>query len=84
MDSPEERNKKIKALEWEMSQVDFWSDKNRAQAVIKEIADLKTEIAGEGKYDKGEAIMTILAGAGGVDAEDFARMLLQMYLLQEE
>jgi peptide chain release factor 2 len=60
--------------------VDFWADKNKAQATIKEIADLKAEISGIGKYDNGDTIMTILAGAGGVDAEDFARMLLQMYL----
>ena len=58
---------------------DFWADKNRAQAVIKEIAELKAEIAGAGKYDKGDAILTILSGAGGDDAEDFSKMLLQMY-----
>ncbi len=80
MPEKEEQNKKLKELEMEMSSVDFWSDKNRAQAVIKEIADLKAEIAGVGKYDSGDAILTILAGAGGVDAEDFARMLSEMYL----
>lgn len=76
----EDKKKKLAELEAQMGVVDFWADKNKAQAVIKEIADLKAEMAGAGKYDKGEAIMTILAGAGGVDAEDFARMLLQMYL----
>jgi peptide chain release factor 2 len=80
MSNQEEIQKKISELEAQMTAVDFWANKAKAQAVIKGIADLKAEIAGVGKYDKGETIMTILAGAGGVDAEDFARMLLQMYL----
>ena len=57
----------------------FWVDKARAQAVIKELQDLKTETESGGKYDRGNAILSIVAGAGGDDAEDFARMLLSMY-----
>jgi len=71
---------KLAELEALMTKPDFWSDKNQAQAILKEIADLKTEIAGVGKYDSGHAILTVLAGAGGIDAEDFARMLVEMYL----
>jgi len=80
MAEKEIENKKLAELETEMTGVDFWVDKNKAQAVIKEIADLKAEIAGVGKYDSGDAVLTIMAGAGGIDAEDFARMLLEMYL----
>jgi len=54
-------------------------DKNRAQTVIKEIADLKAEISGVGKYDKSDAVLTIFAGAGGDDAEDWAKILFEMY-----
>jgi peptide chain release factor 2 len=80
MSENEVKKKRLAELEAQMNGVDFWSDKNKAQAVIKEIADLKADIAGEGKYDKGDAILTILSGAGGDDAEDFSKMLLQMYL----
>jgi peptide chain release factor 2 len=70
---------KLAELEALMMGPDFWADKNQAQAVIREIAELKAEIAGVGKYDGGDAILTILSGAGGDDAEDFSKMLLQMY-----
>lgn len=71
---------KISELESEMASALFWSDKVHAQAVIKEIAELKAKIAGVGKYDKGNAVMTIFSGAGGDDAEDFSGMLVRMYL----
>ena len=62
-----------------MGAADFWSNKHQAQALVKELQDLKTEAEGGGKYDRGNAILTIVAGAGGDDAEDFAHMLLEMY-----
>lgn len=77
LNKPEEE---IKELEASMMEVNFWNDKDKAQAVIRRIAELKAEIAGEGKYDAGDAVMTIFSGAGGDDAEDFSSILLNMYL----
>ena len=70
----------IKKLEEKISSPDFWNDKNKAQAVLKELSELKTNRAGVNKYDKGNAVLTIISGAGGDDAEDFSKMLLSMYL----
>ncbi|TBT84700.1 peptide chain release factor 2 [Propioniciclava sinopodophylli] len=59
---------------------------SRAEAE-KELGGLKDEIAAleirtllSGEYDERDAVVTIRAGAGGVDAADFAEMLLRMYL----
>ena len=62
-----------------MSGADFWNDKNNAQTLIKELQELNNPTPVGGKYDSGDAVMTIFAGAGGDDAEDFAFMLFQMY-----
>jgi peptide chain release factor 2 len=77
--STEEIQNEINNLEAEMSNIDFWNDKLHAQVVIKTIADLKDMLLGEKKYDKGNAVLSILSGAGGDDAEDFSAMLLRMY-----
>ncbi|GAB3249324.1 peptide chain release factor 2 [Alteromonas gracilis] len=42
-----------------------------------ESMEIRTLLSGE--YDEREAIVTIRAGAGGVDAADFAQMLMRMY-----
>ena len=78
----EETEKKIAELEAEMVRPDFWQDKSRAQKIIKELQDLKSgRDAGEGfgPYDDHSAVLTIFSGAGGDDAEDFSRILLEMY-----
>lgn len=71
---------KIVEIEATMNATDFWSDKARAQAIIRELGELKEKLAGVGKYDRGNAVMTIFSGAGGDDSEDFSGMLLRMYM----
>jgi len=48
--------------------------------IVQVVADLEIKILLDGEYDDLPAVMTIRAGAGGVDAADFADMLLRMYL----
>ena len=43
-----------------------------------ESLEVRTLLSGE--YDAREALVTIRAGAGGVDAADFAEMLMRMYV----
>jgi len=75
----DDKKRRIKEIEGAMEQPDFWEDKDIAQSLIQELNNIKAELEGTGKYNKGSAVVTILAGAGGVDAEDFAFMLFLMY-----
>jgi len=70
---------RIEVIEAAMLRPDFWNDPKAAQAMYKELEELKDAAEGKGKYDKNHAVITIVAGAGGDDAEDFARMLVEMY-----
>jgi peptide chain release factor 2 len=62
-------------------------DEDAAEEARHELAELE-DIIGQlevqtlldGEYDERPAVVTIRAGAGGVDASDFAEMLLRMYL----
>lgn len=78
MSNPE-TDKRILEIETAMLQADFWNNPKQAQDLIKELQELKDEASGQGKYDRNDAVFTIVAGAGGDDAEDFARMLVEMY-----
>ena len=80
MSNKEELQQKIQELEAAMAGADFWLDKQKAQSQIKELQSLTDELEGVGKYDRGSAVMTIFAGAGGDAAEDFAPIFLEMYL----
>ncbi|ANY05875.1 peptide chain release factor 2 [Pseudonocardia sp. HH130630-07] len=55
------------------------ADAERAK-LRTEIASLEVRTLLSGEYDQREALVTIRAEAGGVDAADFAEMLLRMYL----
>ena len=46
----------------------------------KELERLQEDALFNGEYDAGDAIVTIHAGTGGTDAQDWAEMMLRMYL----
>jgi peptide chain release factor 2 len=48
--------------------------------IRRDLGELEVRTLLNGEYDQREAVVTIRAGAGGVDAADFAEMLLRMYL----
>ena len=48
-------------------------------SVKDELAAMKLETLLSGKYDKNSAIITLHAGAGGTEAQDWCEMLFRMY-----
>ncbi len=50
----------------------------------KELDKYELELLLDGEYDSNSAVLTVNSGAGGVDAQDFAQMLLRMYLRYAE
>lgn len=102
---------KIKEIEKQSRQRDFWQNPEKAAQAMQELADLseeaaaieeiqtKLENAGEedlkrmakqleklaiktflaGPYDQAEAILSVHSGQGGIEACDWAQMLLRMY-----
>ncbi len=48
--------------------------------IRKDLGELEIRTLLNGEYDERDAVVTIRSGAGGVDAADFAEMLLRMYL----
>ncbi|KAB8287956.1 peptide chain release factor 2 [Bifidobacterium ramosum] len=48
--------------------------------IQQDLDDMEIQTLLDGEYDERSAVVTIRSGAGGVDAADFAQMLLRMYL----
>lgn len=66
--------------------MDNFTDEEFAD-IEKQIIEIEKDLEGlefyallGGEYDRNDVIMAIHAGAGGVDAQDWAEMLLRMYL----
>ncbi len=52
---------------------------NQVQETFDQFNKLNHELLYSGPYDDYDVIMSIYAGAGGTDAQDWAQMLLRMY-----
>ncbi len=49
-------------------------------ALLREVDDIEFALSFSGPYDARSAILAIHAGAGGTESQDWAEMLLRMYL----
>lgn len=74
-----EKETRLKELEEKLQSAELWEDKENAQEVVREYNELKAELAERQKLEKRDALVTVFAGAGGEDAEDFAAILFRMY-----
>ena len=82
----EEINLELEILREEVAKPDEAKEK-KSQELIKRIEVLEKKIRQEeskaffsGPYDKNSALLSIYSGAGGTEAQDWAEMLLRMYL----
>jgi peptide chain release factor 2 len=65
---------------WEMNDESMRQElQSQLAQYEREFSELRGALLLSGAYDDYDAIMTIHAGAGGTDAQDWARMLLRMY-----
>lgn len=71
--------KKYDEIENSIQKLEKEFDENKFFETRKKFRELELEELFRGKYDKQAAIVSIYPGAGGEDAEDWARMLFEMY-----
>lgn len=50
------------------------------KTLLRRVEDMELEVLLSGPYDRGSAIMSLHAGAGGTEAQDWVEMLMRMYV----
>ncbi len=51
-----------------------------AERIVARLEEVEFQVTLSGPYDDGDAILAVHAGAGGAESQDWAEMLLRMYL----
>lgn len=64
----------------EDEEADLETAKLQFEKTLKKFKLVETETLYSGAYDRGDAVVSIHAGAGGDDAQDWAAMILRMFL----
>ena len=67
----------------ELAAMDGDMEADIAESIVplrRELERLEEEALFNGEYDAGDAIVTIVGGTGGTDAQDWAEILLRMYM----
>jgi peptide chain release factor 2 len=68
-------------LNLEEDRKEIWEEiEQKAKVLEKDIEKKELIVLFDGKYDTNNAIVTIRPGAGGTESQDWAEMLLRMYL----
>ncbi len=63
-------------------EAEFYSELNKSIKLLEsDLNKIRLETLLNGKYDNNNAILTIHAGAGGTEAQDWANMLFRMYTM---
>jgi len=94
-----EKREEAKRIEAQMTEANFWADRERATQISQRLAELndlvkkfeqaetaeqikelEKEAVFSGEHDDKGAVLSVHAGAGGTEAQDWAGMLLRMYL----
>lgn len=69
----------LSALQEEIADFEQLKKEDDLEKLAGKIAEKEIQVFLSGKYDKGHAVLSIMAGAGGQDAQDWATMLFRMY-----
>ena len=69
----------LSELQEEIKEFEQLKKESDPEKLAKKLKEKELQVFLSGKYDKGSAVISIFAGAGGQDAQDWATMLLRMY-----
>lgn len=69
----------LSELQEEITEFEELKKEDNPEKLARKIKGKELQVFLSGKYDKGNAVLSVIAGAGGQDAQDWATMLLRMY-----